>query len=111
MNVWEIWFADFPYEEDNTITKQRSVIVLSVEPLRVLSVKVTSQNVRAEDKYDTPIVYWQFAGLKKPFVARVSKTMFLDKQKIMIKIGTLHDDDKISILSKYKEYISENTTI
>lgn len=108
MNVWEIWFADFPYEEDNTITKQRPVIILSVEPLRVLSVKVTSQNARTEDKYDIPIVNWKYAGLKKPSVARVSKTMFLDKQNFLTKIGILHDNDKSSILSKYEEYLTNN---
>lgn len=108
MNVWEVWFADFPYEEDNTITKQRPVVILSVEPLRVLSVKVTSQAVRIEDKYDIPIVHWKYAGLKKPSVARVSKTMFLDKQNFSIKIGNLHDDDKAAILTKYGEYLANN---
>ena len=62
MRVWEIWFADFPYEEDATITKKRPVIILNVEPLEVLSVKVTSQDVRYEDKYDTPIQYWAKLG-------------------------------------------------
>ncbi|MDO4562234.1 MAG: type II toxin-antitoxin system PemK/MazF family toxin [Clostridia bacterium] len=79
MRVWELWFADFPYEEDNTIVKSRPVIILNVEPLEVLSVKVTSQQSRNSDKYDMPIVHWQYAGLKKPSVARISKTMFLDK--------------------------------
>lgn len=105
MRVWEIWFAEFPYEEEPTILKSRPVIILNVEPLEVLSVKVTSQSVR--DKYDTPIVYWQEAGLNKPSIARIAKTMMLDKQNFKNKIGTLHDDDKVSILTKYTQYLKE----
>lgn len=108
MRVWEIWFADFPYEEDATTTKKRPVIILNVEPLEVLSVKVTSRDVRYEDKYDTPIQHWSEAGLDKPSIARIAKTMFLDKQNFVHKIGTLHDDDKISILTKYTEYLKNN---
>lgn len=109
MRVWELWFADFPFEEDPTIIKKRPVIILNVEPLEVLSVKVTSKQARTVDKYDTPIVHWQYAGLSKPSVARISKTMFLDKNKFKAKIGTLHDEDKVSVLTKYTQYIKENT--
>ena len=78
-----IWFANFPYEEDATITKKRPVIILNVEPLEVLSVKVTSKDVRDADKYDTPIQHWSEAGLDKPSIARISKTMFLDKRHLL----------------------------
>lgn len=108
MRVWEIWFADFPYEEDATITKKRPVIILNVEPFEVLSVKVTSQDVRDEDMYDTPIQYWSEAGLDRPSVARISKAMFLDKQNFIHKIGTLHNDDKIAIFTKYAEHLKNN---
>lgn len=107
MRVWEIWFAEFPYEEDALIVKSRPVVILNVEPLEVLSVKVTSQDIRDNDKYDTPIIHWQEAGLNKPSVARISKTMLLDKHKFKHKIGTLHNDDKVSILIKYTEYLKE----
>ena len=65
------------------ITKKRPVIILNAEPLEVLSVKVTSQQTRTADN-------WQYAGLLKPSAARISKTMFLDKDKFDVKIGTLH---------------------
>ena len=107
MRVWEVWFADFPFEEDPSIVKKRPVIILNVEPLEVLSVKVTSQRPRAADKYDTPIIHWRYAGLSKPSVARISKTMFLDKDKFKMKIGTLHDEDKVSVLTRYTEYLKE----
>lgn len=105
MRVWEIWFAEFPFEEDPTIVKERPVIILNVEPLEVLSVKVTSHEVRDKDQYDTPILYWKEAGLNKPSVARISKTMLLDKQNFKNKIGTLHNDDKVSVLTTYTEYL------
>ena len=108
MKIWEIWFAKFPFEEDPSIEKERPVIILNVEPLEVLSVKVTSHKVRNEDEYDIAIEHWQEAGLRKPSVARISKAMFLDNNKFEYKIGTLHDDDKVSIFTKYKEYIARN---
>lgn len=107
MNVWEIWFADFPFEEDKTKTKHRPVIILSVEPLEVLSVKVTSHEVRNTDRFDIPIQHWREAGLNKPSIARISKTMFLDKNNFKYKIGTLHEEDKVSIFTKYAEYLEE----
>ena len=60
---WELWYANFPFEDKN-ISKDRPVIILSVQPLCVLSIKVTSHEVREADKYDVPITHWQEAGLK-----------------------------------------------
>lgn len=109
MRVWELWFADFPFEEDATQSKKRPVIILNVEPLEVLSVKVTSKKARDNDKYDTPIVHWKEAGLKSESIARISKTIFLTQDKFEHKIGTLHDDDKVTILTKYTEFLKTNT--
>jgi len=72
MQPWDLWFAAFPYEEDPAIIKNRPVIILMVEPLQVLSVKVTSVEARDNDPFDTPIIEWQYAGLKSPSCARVS---------------------------------------
>lgn len=109
MKIWEIWFAKFPFEEDPSIEKERPVIILNVDPLEVLSVKVTSHNVRNKDEYDIAIEHWQEAGLRKPSVARISKVMFLDNNKFEYKIGTLHEDDQTSIFAKYREYIEKNS--
>lgn len=49
MNQWEVWYANFPYEENPTIVKRRPVIILNVDTLECLSVKVTSHEVRDED--------------------------------------------------------------
>lgn len=105
MNPWEIWFAEFPFEDNPSIIKPRPVIVLdvNVEPIRVLSVKVTTHNPRTWDKYDTPIVHWQEAGLDRPSVARVAKSMFLTPDQFVHKIGFLHVEDQGDI---YKQYIT-----
>lgn len=104
INQWDIWFANFPFEEI-AVSKDRPVIVLNVEPLEVLSIKVTSHNLRDADEFDTPILKWREANLKQESVARISKTINLTKDKFRRKLGVLHDDDRQPIMQKYIEYI------
>lgn len=110
MKIWELWYADFPYE-DKPESKDRPVIVLNTNPLCVLSIKVTGQNVRDKDKYDTPIDHWQEAGLAKPSVARISKTMSLDADRFRRKIGDLHKDDIPIILKTYLQFLFDTQQI
>ena len=106
MKQWEVWFAKFPFEEDNSIEKKRPVIIINVETLEVLSIKVTSHSARTEDEYDTELVHWSEAGLDKPSVARISKSMNLTKDKFVHKIGEIHDEDKVSIMQNFMNYIT-----
>ena len=57
MNKGEVWFVEFPLEEDNTQIINRPVIVLDENTLGVLSVKITKHLPRTKDPYDTPILY------------------------------------------------------
>jgi hypothetical protein len=98
MNQWEVWFAKFPYEDDPTTLKDWPVIVLDVEKLEVLSVKVTSHDIRDKDEYDTTIFHWKEAGLDRPSVARVSKTMYLNPDSFHYKLCDLHIDNRNAIL-------------
>lgn len=107
INQWDLWFADFPFDDINQ-SKDRPVIVLNVDPLEVLSVKITTHDIRDEDQYDTPITKWIEAGLKQESIARISKTMILSPDKFRRKIGTLHSDDAIVIMQKYMDFISDN---
>lgn len=104
MKRWEIWYADFPFE-DKGESKDRPVIVINVEPLALLSVKVTSQEVRDADEYDTPIVFWKEAHLPEPFVARISKTIQLSRDKFRRKIGELHPSDISTIMGRYMDFV------
>ncbi|NRU52568.1 type II toxin-antitoxin system PemK/MazF family toxin [Clostridium beijerinckii] len=109
----EVWYVNFPFEENPNIKKRRPVVVLgktedkvTVAGLEVdayLSVKITSHTERKEDEYDTIIVKWKEANLKKESVARVSKTIILPKSQFIDKVGIADDEDFENILTKYIE--------
>jgi hypothetical protein len=107
INQWDLWFAEFPFEDSN-LSKDRPVIVLNVEPLEVLSVKVTTHEIRDIDDYDTPIIKWKEAGLKQESVARISKTIKITPDKFRRKIGVLHNDDALEVMKKYIDYVNNN---
>lgn len=107
--VGDIWFAMFPLEEDNSQFISRPVIVLDAARLEVLVVKVTKTAPRSYDKYDIPIIYWQYANLKFKSTARVAKSILLDRSQLEFKIGTLHPIDLVSIEEAFIQFITENT--
>lgn len=107
INQWDLWFADFPFEDINQ-SKDRPVIVLNIDPLEVLSVKVTTHDIRDEDQYDTPITKWMEAGLKQESIARISKTINITPDKFRRKIGVLHNDDAVVIMQRFVEFINKN---
>lgn len=99
MNKGEVWFVEFPLEEDPNRILNRPVVVLDENILGVLSVKITKHKVRTEDPYDLPIIYWEDANLRLASTARVSKVTLLSKDSFIFKIGDLHNDDLRRILS------------
>lgn len=107
-NKGEVWFVEFPLEEDNSRTINRPVIVLDENTLGVLSVKITKHSPRAEDPYDTPILYWQEANLKLASTARVSKVYLLSPDSFIFKIGNLHPDDLDRVEEMYQKYLEEH---
>ncbi len=107
-NKGEVWFVEFPLEEDNSQTINRPVIVLDENTLGVLSVKITKHLPRTEDPYDTPILYWQEANLRLASTARVSKVFLLPHDSFIFKIGDLHQDDLRRIEEMYQKYLEEH---
>lgn len=107
-NKGEVWFAEFPFEEDNSKTTYRPVVVLDEDKLSVLSVKVTRHAVRTDDPFDTPIVHWKDAGLNFLSTARVSKIMTLNADDFIFKIGDLHPDDLSAIEEQYITLMNKN---
>lgn len=79
MQKGEVWFVEFPLEEDNSKTLNRPVVVLDDNTLGVLSVKITKHKVRQNDPYDVPIIYWEDANLRLASTARISKVILLPK--------------------------------
>jgi mRNA-degrading endonuclease toxin of MazEF toxin-antitoxin module len=104
--IGEVWFAKFPLEENSTKYLDRPVIVLNVEPIEVLSVKITKSKPRVNDVYDTILVYWQHANLRMQCTARISKTIYLPKSMFRRKIGVLHPSDFEEIKQMFMKYIS-----
>lgn len=107
INRGEVWYVNYPLEEDITKTLPRPVVVIDETNLKVLSVKVTKHDPREWDNYDTPIVYWQQAKLRFKSTARVAKTLLLDKNMFMHKMGDLHPDDLKDIEDKLMQWFSE----
>lgn len=111
MNKGEVWFVEFPLEEDESKTINRPVVVLDENILGVLSVKITKHLPRKEDRYDTPIIYWQEANLRLASTARVSKITLLARDSFIFKIGALHKDDLDRIEEMYKKFLEDNGAV
>lgn len=107
-NKGEVWFVEFPLEEEHSQTINRPVIVLDENTLGVLSVKITKHSPRAEDPYDIPILYWQEANLRLASTARVSKVYLLSPDSFIFKIGSLHQDDLDRVEEMYQKYLDEH---
>ncbi len=108
MQKGEVWFVEFPLEEDPNRILNRPVIVLDENILGVLSVKITKHRPRAEDPYDIPILYWEEAGLRLASTARVSKVTLLSKDSFIFRIGRLCKEDMVRIEATYKEFLANN---
>lgn len=104
----EVWFVEFPIEEDNSRIINRPVVVLDENLLGVLSVKITKHAPRQEDPYDTPILYWREANLRLASTARISKVMLLPQDSFIFKIGDLHQDDLLRIEEMYRAFLNNN---
>jgi hypothetical protein len=107
-NKGEVWFVEFPIEEKPSEILNRPVVVLDENKLGVLSVKVTKHKVRAEDPYDTPILYWKQAHLRFASTARVSKVINLKPEAFLMKLGDLHPDDLQNIEQLYMDFVDNN---
>lgn len=105
MKRGEVWFVEFPMEEDETKIINRPVIVLDENILGVLSVKITKHKPRVNDRYDVPIIYWEDANLRLASTARVSKVMLLPKDSFIFKIGELVPEDLENIENVYQAFL------
>ena len=108
MQKGEVWFVEFPLEEDPTRILNRPVVVLDENILGVLSVKITKHQPRATDPYDIPILYWEEAGLRLASTARVSKVTILSKDSFIFQIGCLCQEDMERIEATYREFLANN---
>ena len=101
----EVWFAEFPYREDNNQFKDRPVIVLEVddEEARVLSMKVTSTPPRSE--YEIEIFDWALIPLKHISTADATSVRRIPKRMFRRKLGKLSDEDWDNVMTLYFQYL------
>lgn len=111
LNKGEVWFVEFPLEENPNRILNRPVVVLDENLLGVLSVKITKHKAREEDPYDIPIIYWEEASLRLASTARVLKVTLLTKDSFIFKIGDLHKDDLIQIEKMYEKFLRDNGAV
>lgn len=104
INQWDIWLTEFPLEEDNSQSISRPVIVLSVKPMWIMSVKVTKHNPRENDPYDIEIKKWKESGLNYPSTARVAKSNKLHISNFKKYLGQLHSDDRINVINAFIDF-------
>ena len=101
----EVWFAEFPFEEDETQSKDRPVIVMDVDDdtCKVLSMKVTSRKPFSE--FEIEIFDWNEIPLKHKSTADASSVQAISKDRFRRKIGRLSDADWNNVTDLYVYYL------
>lgn len=101
----EVWYAEFPFEEDETKSKERPVIVLDVdeETCKVLSMKVTSSAPYSE--FEIELFDWEKIPLAHKSTAVASAVLKIPKEVFRRKIGVLSDDDWDNVTDLYVRYL------
>ena len=105
ISAQEVWFAEFPFAEDETKSKNRPVIVLDVydETCTVLSMKITSREPYGE--FEIEIFDWADVPLDHISTADVSNVKQLPKSSFRRKIGKLSNDDWDNVTDLYYRYL------
>src|SRR5660397_209235 len=106
INFGEVWFAKFPYDEDENQIRLRSVIILDVDVHEVLVVKVAKLDSRKYVDFDLPILYWREAKLEIESITRISQTLYLPRKAFDFKIGDIDEYDLKAIQEPFKKFIS-----
>jgi len=107
MNRWDVYWIDFPFEDDPNQFKERPAIILKDQTVCILALRVTSHDERAYDYYDYALQEWQYANLAKPSVVRIKKLAQVLPEKIRGYIGRLHPVDIMAIQLKMKQWKEE----
>ncbi|MDR0857868.1 MAG: hypothetical protein LBN97_02435 [Oscillospiraceae bacterium] len=108
---WEIWLADFEFE-DMPGSKRRPVLIVPDGGGGLVKIKMTGSPCR--DFLEHSIVNWEFAGLSKPTTIRTAKMSPLVSSDLIHKIGMLHQDDitvfKLKLAAQIDLYTANNIT-
>lgn len=101
----EVWYADFPFVEDETIFKYRPVVVLDVddEVCEVLALKVTSRKPRNE--FEIEIFDWEDIPLNHISTVDATSARLLPKSNFRRRAGVLSDADWENVTYLYAGYL------
>ena len=101
----DVWFAEFPFADDPSQSKDRPVIVLDVDDdtCKVLSMKITSSPPRSE--FEIELFDWAEIPLNHKSTADASSVRFVAKDDFRRKIGRLSDDDWQNVTDLYAQYL------
>ena len=89
--VWEIWYADFGYEESKE-SKDRPALVIEIDGAFYVSAMITSHEQR-NVWGDIDIAEWRKAGLDHESTIRLSRVLKLSREHFRKKIGVLSARD------------------
>lgn len=94
----EVWFVE--------LDKRRPVVIVSndnvVAELDHTIVTITSQNER--NQFDVTLKHWEEAGLDRPSIVRCSKLNTIHNQRLLFKVGKLHEDDFKQVIETIRSY-------
>lgn len=110
-NPWEVWYAKFPYEEQDGRWSKRPVVILHAAERAVLVAKITTHSRRLCDDLDVTLRHWRSANLDKPSVIRVSKVIEITADNLIMKIGSLDKDDSSALLDAYVRFVLAKTDL
>lgn len=101
---WEVWSAEFAFEDNPNISKSRPVLVLeNKEFYPILAAKITKHSTRSNYLGEYTIKEWREIGLTFPSTIRLSKRLLLQEVDFKYKIGKLKPIDVIGVQEKLKE--------
>ena len=101
----DVWIADFPFEDDETQSKKRPVIVLDVDDdtCSVFSMKVTSTKPYGE--FEIELFDWAEIPLDHISTADASRVVEISKSKFRKRIGRLSNDDWENVNDLHNRYL------
>lgn len=102
VDLGEVWWADFPYE-DISGSKVRPVVIVGAnhDTYHCVTLMVTSQNPSDDKIYE--IEHWNQAGLKKPSYIRLMNKHTFHFSELINRIGCLHNNDQINLWLRIDE--------
>jgi len=106
-----VWFAEFPFAEDETQSKDRPVIVLDVDDAscKALSMKINQSPPYSE--FEIELFDWEKIPLHHKSTADASAVRQIPKRQFRRRIGKLSDDDWDNVTNLYVRFLKANGLI